>query len=648
MVGMANGPIANARPRRECRAGGAALLLALLLALPTAHAQENGSPNETASLAAPPPDTTQARGTRDGRARWRLVVDGERRAWRSVPALPLDSLRAAARAAVRHVQAQGHYRARLDSAVIDSGAAGPPQARLHVHAGPLVEVGRIRFAGNRTFSGKALRALMETRPGRPLRQDVLKADLRALLRRYEEEGFPLARARLDSVRLTGSAPPRLALTITIDEGAAPRLSRVTVESEGRTRPAFVARTAGLETGTPLAGYDPAAVRERLRKTNLFERVGEPELLLAPESPDSAGTRAVVRVPVEEKSPATFDLALGYLPPSGDRGGRLVGSGSLALRSPFGAGRTAALRLDRRPGALSRFEVEATNPFVGGTPLRLALAFEGLQEDSTYGRQRYRLGAGYRVGRGLHVRAEVSREVTRPGIAGRRLAAPAGGGSAGGGSAGGGRRQRVAWASSWFGGAGVRLRRLRGPTASPRGGLRLDADVSLGRKARRARRVPASGSDTLRTDRTLTQQRFECTARAYLALRPRQVLAFGADASLLMASDRYDRSDLFFLGGARSLRGYDEDRFRGHVVGRALAEYRYLLGRRSFAYAFLDVGHARRPALPGASVPQSGWHPGFGVGLQFESALGLVKAGYALNDEDGPDGGRVHIGLVVGG
>lgn len=95
MVGMANGPIANARPRRECRAGGAALLLALLLALPTAHAQENGSPNETASLAAPPPDTTQARGTRNGRARWRLVVDGERRAWRSVPALPLDSLRAA-------------------------------------------------------------------------------------------------------------------------------------------------------------------------------------------------------------------------------------------------------------------------------------------------------------------------------------------------------------------------------------------------------------------------------------------------------------------------------------------------------------------------------------------------------------------------
>jgi outer membrane protein assembly factor BamA len=204
---------------------------------------------------------------------------------------------------------------------------------------------------------------------------------------------------------------------------------------------------------------------------------------------------------------------------------------------------------------------------------------------------------------------------------------------------------VARATSLFGGAGVSLRRLTGPPESPRGGLYLDADAALGRKARRADRVTAVG-DTLREETALAQQRFEGVARAYVSFFPRQVLALGADAALLFA-DGYDRSDLFFFGGARSLRGYDEDRFRGHIVGRALAEYRYLLGRRSYAYGFLDVGYARRPALPGTPVALDGWHPGFGIGIQFDSALGLVDASYALNDDDGPTGGRVHVGLAVG-
>jgi outer membrane protein assembly factor BamA len=618
------------------------LVLLLLGAAPATHAQKSGDAEkeESQSFAAAASDTSRSRVAGGERARrWRLVVDGERKAWSEAPALPLDSLRAAARVAVRQVQARGHYRARLDSAVVDSSAR-PPRARIHVHAGPLVEVGRVHFTGNHAFSAKALRALMDTRPGRPLRPGVLEADLRAVLRRYEEEGFPLAQARVASTRFTTGPPRRLALTIAIDEGAAPRLSRVVVAGDGRTRPSCVARTAGLEIGAPLAGYDPSQVRERLRETNLFERVGELELLLAPEGADSASTGAAVRVPLEEKSPATFDLALGYLPPSKNQGGRLVGSGTLALRSPFGGGRTATLRLDRRPGALSRFEVEAADPFVAGTPLGMSMAFEGLQEDSTYGRQRYRVGVDYRLGRGLRVRAEASREVTRPGIAGRRLSA-----SGEGDGPGGARRQRIARASSWLGGGGATLRRLRGPAASPRGGFHLDADAALGRKTRSARRVAAAG-DTAATSVTLLQQRFTGTVRAYVSLRPRQVLALGADARALVA-DRYDRSDLFFLGGARSLRGYDEDRFRGHVVGRTLVEYRYLLGRRSFAYAFLDAGYARRPALPGASVSQGGWHPGFGAGLQFDSALGLVNASYALNDEDGLTGGRVHLGLAVG-
>ena len=68
-----------------------------------------------------------------------------------------------------------------------------------------------------------------------------------------------------------------------------------------------------------------------------------------------------------------------------------------------------------------------------------------------------------------------------------------------------------------------------------------------------------------------------------------MLVLGVDA-LDLISDAYDRSDLFRFGGASTLRGYDEERFFAATAGRALAEYRYQLDVRSYAYVFLDVGY----------------------------------------------------------
>ncbi len=60
------------------------------------------------------------------------------------------------------------------------------------------------------------------------------------------------------------------------------------------------------------------------------------------------------------------------------------------------------------------------------------------------------------------------------------------------------------------------------------------------------------------------------------LRPllrRQVLVVGGDAWVLRA-DGFDEADLFRIGGATSLRGYDEEQFRARTAARAVAEVRY--------------------------------------------------------------------------
>ena len=564
-------------------------------------------------------------------AAWALLLDGRPAPWPLEKAYPADSLGVAAREALAAVQREGYYLARLDSATLDT-AQTPPTVRLHVTRGPEVVVAEVRIEGAGALEGAALRRSMDTRPGRPLDPLRLERDLDNLLALYERAGFPLAQVRLDEVTLQPADPPTLRLTLRVEEGPALRLGRIEVEGDPagrgqgvRTRPAYLARLAGLRMGRPLVGYDVEEIQRRLEETGFFRTVAPPALLV-----DEAG-EAVLRFRLDEAPPGTFDLVLGLLPPARPGGSlSFVGNGHLVLSNLFGAGREMALRLNRLPGQVSRLEARVADPYVLGLPFHVEAAFEGVQEDSTFGKQQYGLEAGYRFAGGLGLFATLSREVTRPGQEGARLPPSQ-------------QRQRIAYADAWFAGLGVRFSRLD-RAVNPRRGVFFETNLERGRKERSARAVEVAG-DTTFGRVLLRQERLEATLRAYVPTLPRQALVVGGDAALLRSGE-YDESDLFRFGGATSLRGYDEDRFRGRFVARGLAEYRYGLDRRSYAYGFFDLGYVERPATVGLAA-RRGLHPGYGLGIQFSTEIGLINASYAVSPEGGLTAGRVHVGLSFG-
>jgi len=567
---------------------------------------------------------TGASGPETATAQWRLVLDGERAAWPdTVSTASVDRLQAVGQRVLRHLRRQGYYYATLDSASVDTSAA-PATVRLHVHRGPQVRIGALRIEGDSAVPATELRALMETEAGDPLRPARLEADIQALLDRYERAGYPLAQIRVAETRLSTGETPTLRVTLRINEGPALWLQRIEVPDDARTSPALLAYLAGLEVDAPLRDYDPEAIRRRLQEHDIFQSVGTPQLQVA------ADGGAVLRIPVEEAAPGAFDFVLGYLPPSQTRdSGQLVGSGHLLLKHLFGGGRTAEFTLDRRPGRTSIFDVSLSDPYLLGLPLRIGGHFRGEQRDSTYGERVYELEGGYRLGNGLELTATLSREAVRPGPAGTQFLDG---------------RQQIPRSTTLFYGAGVRYERIN-RLQNPRRGLSVDIQFAQGRKDRRLQRITAD-SDTTRVSDSFRQERLQGRLRAYLPLFDRQVLAVGGDGSVLLSQD-YDRSDLFRLGGATSLRGYDEDRFLGNVVTRGLVEYRLQLDRASYAHAFFDLGYVSRPTLE-ATTATRGWHPGYGLGLRLQTALGRISATYALNPEvQSPANGRVHLGLSMG-
>ncbi len=556
---------------------------------------------------------------------WTLLVDEEQTAWPGEPpsSAPLDSVRMVGQRVVDHYRREGYYYARLDSARIDM-TASTPVVWVHVHRGPKVDVGRVRIRGAETLDSSEVRRLMDTSVGEPLHPRRLEADIQALLDRYEEMGRPLAQIRVTETALDTTTTPQLRLTLRIDEGPALWLQRITVPENARTSPDLLARLADVRIGAPLTNYDPNLLQSRLQESPLFETVGAPELTV------TADGGAILHVPVDEAAPGAFDAVLGYLPPSGNReGGQLVGSGHLLLENLFGGARRFDLTLDRRPGQTSIFDLSVSDPYLFGLPLRVTGQFRGEQRDSTYGERTYRLRVGYELYQDVELTGRLSREAVNPGRAGTQVRAD---------------RQRIPRSRIFFYGLGVRYESLN-QRVNPRRGLRIEMHAEQGQKQQTLRRITASG-DTTRERESLRQERLEGLVRAFVPLFDRQVIVVGGDGAILR-SPSYARSDLFRFGGATSLRGYDEDRFLGNVTVRGLLEYRLQLDRQSYLYAFGDLGYVERPALGTSSTVQD-WHPGYGLGLQLDTGIGLITTTYALNPEVAtPADGRIHFGLSVG-
>ncbi|HHP7238257.1 BamA/TamA family outer membrane protein [Longibacter sp.] len=577
-------------------------VLGLVLLLVSASRCDAQSEDPTAS------DTTST---------WFIVVDGDTTMWADTishaepPNSPAGILSS--------VRTSGYYAARLDSVTQDTSASSQ-QRYAHIHRGPHVVLGPLQVDSPDSILAEETRTLLDLKQGEPLSALDLKTAIDDVLTAFEGEGYPLAEVRIDSVWLNETADPaEMGLGLQVRPGPRLWLKRVVLPPGTRTSPRFVARRGGLQLGEPLRNYDPGRLRTALQQTGLFDMVGPPELRV------DADGGATLFIPIRDVSPGTFDVVIGYLP--GTNGGQLVGNGRLALRNVLGGGRRLTLRLDRRPGQVSLLDVQAVDPYVAGRPIRTEVSFSGEQRDSTYGHRRYRLAVGVNPKPTWSVSVTGSREVVRPGQGGTAIVR---------------NEQQIPRSSAYFYGVSATFERLDDPV-NPRRGVEASARLEQGRKRRSLRRVVAG--DTLTESETLRQERVTGSARLYLPTFNRQLIALGADAHLLR-SDAYDESDLFRLGGAQTLRGYDEDRYAGRITLRGLVEYRVQLDPVSYAFAFADLGFVETPTTA-EFAERRRVLPGYGIGLQFGTPLGVVLLSYALQPEESPARGRIHLGLSLG-
>lgn len=511
----------------------------------------------------------------------------------------------------------GYLGARIQPLILPTDDSAFVDLVLSIHEGRKTLLGSVSLRGNESIASTVLLQHFNVKAGAPLDESALESDLDAVLSRYERAGFPYAQCRIRELAVhSGQEVDTLHVTLEIDEGQRVTIDEIRVEGNKETDPSVVVRETRISAGEVFNPTKVEAIKSRLKRLNIFADVSDPELYVR-------NDRHGLLIRVQEGSTNTFDGIVGYVPGRvAGESGYVTGLVSVSMRNLFGTGRKLSFRWAREDRYSQELGVRYLEPWIFQLPANIGGGFFQRQQDSSYVRRALDLKAELMLSEDLSVAALFNSESVIPSATDTLFS-------------------RVFQSSIVSVGAELQYD-TRDDAYSPTSGARYRTDYQYGSK--RFRNIPASlrGQFPART----SVQRFTFDLDFYLSTFDRQVLACGVHGRELQ-SGRPEEGEMFRFGGSRSLRGFRENQFLGSRLGWISTEYRFLLARRSFFYGFVDAGYYLRPADDVRNIPRAdAFKYGYGIGIQLETAIGLVGVSFALgSDEQSFSNGKVHFGLI---
>jgi outer membrane protein assembly factor BamA len=467
----------------------------------------------------------------------------------------------------------------------------------------------LSFTGITLLNPDEARADFETRIGNPLNQPLLEQDVAAFLKHLERLGRPFADCRIIPKELReGPEADSLNVEVEVQEGKSFSIDEVRIDGARETNPAYILRESRLKEGEAYSAERINAVRSRLNRLNIFSSVSEPEIYFR----DGKGG---LLIRVQEGRTNTFDGIVGYAPATGPNDqGYFTGLVSFAMRNLFGTGRRFAIRWERENQRSQELGLHYTEPWFLGLPVNLGGGFLQRQQDTAYVRRVVDLRADLLPSDRFVVGIVGSSESVIP-SSDTTI-------------------RRSFQSSALTIGADLSYDSRDDPV-SPTEGVRYRVDYHYGRKS----------SPPNRGGARLSLQRWGLDLETFISTVRRQVVAIGVHGRNVEGGDLQE-GELYRFGGATTLRGYRENEFLGSRIGWVNLEYRFLAGRRTYFYGFLDGGYYFRPDSPTLGLePANVFKYGAGIGVRLETGLGNIGVSFGMGQGDSFSTAKIHFGLL---
>lgn len=481
---------------------------------------------------------------------------------------------------------------------------------VRVDEGERPRVARAHASGLRARTEAEVLAALELSVGSVFEPKRLAHRIGDLLASYDDAGYPFAQVWIDSLGLDTDAN-EVGVSLTVVEGDPRAIEAVVVEGLQKTRPALAQRIAGLDAGVPYRAQALEDAYLRMVASGVFTDVEFPTVRL---SSNGRGVDAVITVD-EPKRSHTFAAALGYASGDETRDRVLSGLVQLELNNIGGTLKDFGASWNNDGVERSQTRIAYRDRLFLGRRLAVGVQLQQVGQDTVYTWQ----SAGLDVERGVGRVAGLLTSVSL-GVAGDRNVYSTGdlvnstrGRGRVGASALAGSERRAAFA-------------------------RMGVWATLAQKDLSYREGATGPGDV---SQWIYDARIELLVPAFWSL---YYSLDGLAQTLESDEATIPLPEQFYLGGARTVRGYREDQFHGRRAAFARNELR--LGRtpREGFYAFADAGYVLQPttAADGSPAEDGLGLLGYGFGVRSASPLGRIDLSFAVSGKPSLEQTKVHV------
>jgi outer membrane protein assembly factor BamA len=535
------------------------------------------------------------------------------------------------------MQSRGYIAASVDSVHFDSTAA-----RVYLFAGNQYRWTRLNTESVEKELLAAAGWNKKDFDNKNLQIDRVQSAQRRLLEYLENNGYPFASVELDSIRMENET---VLASLKVVKGPLYKVDSIRNMGTASISPRFLQRYLGIMNGSIYRKSQLQSISKKISELPFLEEK-------QPASLSFLGTGSIVNLTLEPRRSSQVNVLIGLLPATTTSANiydpprnklQFTGEATINLRNALGNGELIGLNWQQLQLKSPRLNLVYQQSYLFGSAFGINFNFDFLRKDSSFVNINALVGAQYAVSSNqsgtVFIQNQLSNLLTvdtNAVIQNKRLPAEADVRSVSIGVMYEGFNTNYRFnptrGNEWFISAAAGTKKIK----------RNNVIVQLVDKNN-----PSFNFNSLYD--TVRLQSFQFRVKAMFAhffqLSNVSTIKTSVTAGWFESPNIF-RNELFQIGGYKLMRGFDEESIYASQYGVSTVEYRYLVGRNSFLFSFVDFGWARNKAASG-SVSNS--FLGAGLGLALETKAGIFNISFAAGKRNDLDfnlrQSKIHFGFV---
>ncbi len=518
---------------------------------------------------------------------------------------------------LQYFYSRGHITASIDSISEDSS-----RITAIFYAGPVYHTSAISQgnAGEVILGQSGFREKIYA--DRPFNINDIKRLHENILKYCENNGYPFASVRLDSIRI--SPDRKISASLNLKLNHLVTIDTVMVKGNSRLHRKFIRNYFNIRQGDI---YNESRIRKVAGRLQDLPYVS----VVRPHEVAFADDKASLILYIDKKRASQFDGILG-IAPNEQVSGKLLLTGDIKLKlfSAFNRGELIDFNWRKLEASSQDLKFRFNFPFLFNTPFGIDYSLRLFKKDTSYLTLTNNIGLqvlfnGYNSVKAFFENQRSSLLSTY----GLEFATTL---------------PVYADITTSLYGLGLEYSRLN-YRYNPRKGFRFDMAGAIGSKTLKENAdINPELYEGVALNSTL--YRLQLNADFFIPVFRKSTLLLANKSGFLENKNLFE-NELYRIGGLKTLRGFDEESIAASVYAIFSLEFRYLFDLNSYLHFFVDGAYYEQPT---SLAYISDWPYGFGAGVNFETRAGIFSLTYALGQREGQPlqfkSAKIHFGLTA--